>query len=272
VLVGAESDIYVYEAAGASVCGGVAYEALPNQPDGTIGLADLRRGFPDDPDDPQFALPALICLEDTQNRCGGAVLPFSYLADVRRLADERHVPIHLDGARLFNAAVADGVPAAEIARYADSIQFCLSKGLSAPIGSIVAGSGEFITEVRRVRKMLGGGMRQAGVIAAAGIVALEQVHRLAEDHANARLLADSLADVPGIELNPAEVRTNIVFFRVTDPRYTWQSFVAILHARGLALAELGRGRLRAVTHSGVRTEDIVKAIEIIRGVLAEGPA
>jgi threonine aldolase len=120
--------------------------------------------------------------------------------------------------------------------------------------------------------MLGGGMRQAGVIAAAGIVALEQVHRLAEDHANARLLADSLADVPGIELNPAEVRTNIVFFRVTDPRYTWQSFVAILHARGLALAELGRGRLRAVTHSGVRTEDIVKAIEIIRGVLAEGPA
>ncbi|KAA2254644.1 low-specificity L-threonine aldolase [Solihabitans fulvus] len=271
-LVGAESDIYVYEAAGASVCGGVAYEPLPNQPDGTIELADLRRGFPDDPDDPQFALPALICLENTQNRCGGAVLPFHYLAEVRRFADERGVPVHLDGARLFNAAVALGVPASEIARYADSVQFCLSKGLSAPIGSIAAGTRDFVTSVRRVRKMLGGGMRQAGVIAAAGIVALGEVDRLAEDHANARLLADGLADVPGIEIDPSSVRTNILMFRVKDPRFTWQSFVDSTRVRGLSIAELGHGRLRAVTHAGVSAADVTKAVEIVRATLATGPA
>ena len=271
-LVGADSDIYVYEAAGASVCGGVAYEPLPNQADGTIELADLGRGFPDDPDDPQFALPALICLEDTQNRCGGAVLSLAYLAQVRRFAEDRGVALHLDGARLFNAAVALGVPAARIAGHADSVQFCLSKGLSAPIGSIVAGTAEFITGVRRVRKMLGGGMRQAGVIAAAGIVALGHVDRLAEDHANARLLADALAEVAGIAIDPGTVRTNIVMFRVVDPRFTVKSFVDESRARGLSIAELGRGRLRAVTHSGVRSEDVTKAVEIISAILAEGPA
>lgn len=217
ILVGAESDIYVYEAHGASVVGGIGYEPLPNQADGRILLTDLAAGFPPDPEDPQFALPGLICLENTQNRCGGVVLPSEYLAEVRAFADGHGLPVHMDGARIFNAAVAAGTPVSEITRYADSVQFCLSKGLSAPIGSIVAGSAEFIRGVRRVRKMLGGGMRQAGIIAAAGLVALEETDRLAEDHANARLLAEGLAGVAGIELDPAVVQTNIVMFRVTDP-------------------------------------------------------
>jgi len=269
ILVGAESDIYVYEAGGAAVCGGVIYEPIPNRPDGGLDVSDLARAFPDDPDDPQFALPSLICLENTQNRCGGVVLALDHLAEVRRFADARGIPVHLDGARLFNAAVAMGRPAAEIARYADSVQFCLSKGLSAPIGSILAGGADFITAARRVRKMLGGGMRQAGIIAAAGLVALSDVSRLHDDHVHARRLADGLADIAGIAVEPGAVQTNIVMFRVTDPRFTWPVFVAAARSRGLALAELGHGRIRAVTHSGVSERDVDAAVDIVRRVLAD---
>ncbi|MGW6905274.1 GntG family PLP-dependent aldolase [Streptomyces sp. NPDC054940] len=270
MLVGAESDIYIYEAAGATVCGAVMYEPVPHQTDGTLALADLERGFPDDPTDEQFALPSLICLENTQNRCGGVALPQSYLREVREFATARDVPVHLDGARLFNAATALGVKAAEIAQYADSVQFCLSKGLSAPIGSMVAGDEEFVRKVRRVRKMLGGGMRQAGVIAAAGLMALDNIGRLHEDHAHARRLAEGLAGVDGIDIDPGAVQTNIVMFRVTDTRFTWQTFVEAVGRHGLALAELGHGRLRAVTHSGVRAQDVDEAVAIIRRVLTNG--
>lgn len=270
ILVGAESDIYIYEAAGATVCGGIMYEPIPTQPDGRLLLSDLVKGFPDDADDPQFALPALICLENTHNRCGGRILALCYLADVRRFADERGLPVHLDGARIFNAAVASGLPVAEIAGYADSVQFCLSKGLSAPIGSIVVGRTAFIDRVRRIRKMLGGGMRQAGVIAAAGIVGINSASRLVEDHANARRLASGLAELAGVEIEPAAVQTNIVMFRITDDRFTWQTFVDSARVQGLAVAEAGHGRIRAVTHSGVDEKDIDRAVSIIRDVLRKG--
>ncbi|MFI5799706.1 low-specificity L-threonine aldolase [Streptomyces sp. NPDC051677] len=271
ILVGDETDIYIYEAGGASVCGGAVYEPLPNQPDGRLLPSDLERGFPDDPDDPQFALPAVICLENTHNRCGGVVLPPEYTREVKDFADARGVPVHLDGARLFNAAVALGVPAAEVARDADSVQFCLSKGLGAPIGSMLAGGTDFVRQARRFRKMLGGGMRQAGVIAAAGLLALSDTERLAEDHDNARHLALGLADTDGISTDPKDVQTNIVMFRVTDPRFTWQTFVHAAAAQGLALAELGHGRLRAVTHRDVGRADIDAAVRIVRRVLAQGP-
>ncbi|NUT45953.1 MAG: threonine aldolase [Saccharothrix sp.] len=271
VLVGDESDIHIYEAGGASVLGGVVYEPVRTGADGTLALRDLERGFPDDPDDPQFALPALICLENTHNRAGGKVLPAAYLADVRRFADERGVAVHLDGARIFNAAVASGVPVARIAEHADSAQFCLSKGLGAPIGSVVVGPADFVTEVRRLRKMLGGGMRQAGVIAAAGILAITTHDRLAEDHANARRLAEGLSTLDGVEVDPAEVETNIVMFRVTDPRFTWRSFVAAAAAEGVAVGELGHGRIRAVTHSGVTARDVDRAVDVVRDVLKRGP-
>lgn len=271
VLVGRETDIYVYEAGGASVCGGIVYEPIPNEPDGCLQAGALEEALAVDAEDPQFSLPALICLESPHNRCGGAILPLSYLQAVKEVARAHGLPVHLDGARLFNAAVALGVEPARITEHVDSLQFCLSKGLSAPIGSMVAGSREFIREVHRLRKMLGGGMRQAGIIAAAGIVALEQmVDRLAEDHANARRLAKGLAGLPGIAL-ASEPVINLVFFRVVDARFSWQSFVEAARRRGLNLGELGHGRIRAATHSGISEADVDAALEIIREVLRAGP-
>jgi len=269
-LVGAESDIYLYEAAGASVCGGIGYEPIANQPDGTLALGDLDAGFPEDAADLQFALPALVCLENTQNRCGGVILPQAYQAEVAELARFRGVPVHLDGARIFNAASGLGVSAAEVARYADSVQFCLSKGLRAPIGSVVAGAGDFVAAVRRIRKMLGGGMRQAGVVAAAGIVALEEMtDRLTEDHVLARRLADGLAAIGDIEVAP--VQTNIVLFRVTGEGFSPVSFVAAARQAGVAVGEFGHGRIRAVTHADVTAADIDQALDVIERLVTHGP-
>ncbi|MFE2422760.1 GntG family PLP-dependent aldolase [Streptomyces hokutonensis] len=265
-LAGAESDIYVYEAGGASYCGGVIVEPVVNRADGTMTLADIEAAFPEDPEDPQFALPALLCVENPQNRCGGRVLSLEYLAEVRALAQARGVAVHLDGARLFNAALVLGVPVHVIAGYADSVQFCLSKGLSAPVGSMVAGSSEFVRSVRRIRKMLGGGMRQAGVLAAAGLVALrEMTLRLGDDHATARRLAEGLAALPGVVVEPVE--TNMVFFRVDAPGLTQARFIEQAWEQGVRLAELGRGRIRAVTHAGVDDADADHALAVFRNIL-----
>jgi threonine aldolase len=265
-IVGDESDIYVYEGGGASVCGGVVYHPVRNQPDGTLDLAEVAAAFPPDPEDPQYPTPALLCLENPQNHSGGHVLPMSYLEETAALTLERGIALHMDGARLFNAALVLGIDAAGIARYADSVQFCLSKGLGAPVGSMVVGRREFVTRVRWVRKMLGGGMRQAGVLAAAGIVALKSRSRLRDDHATARRLADGLAGIPGIEVEPAEPRINIVYFRV--PGQPVGNFLAAAAARGVSLAELGPGRIRAVTHVGVTAADIEHTLDVARSITA----
>ncbi|MFD0424278.1 GntG family PLP-dependent aldolase [Streptomyces parvus] len=268
VLVGDESDIYLYEAGGASVCGGLVYEPIPTRPDGTLALDDLAAAFPPDPDDPQFALPGLICVENTHNRMGGRVLSQAYLAELKAFAAVHGVPVHMDGARIFNAAVASGLPAEEIAAHADSVQFCLSKGLSAPIGSILAGSAEFIGKARRVRKMLGGGMRQAGVFAAAGTVALtDMVDRLAEDHRLAARFAAGLAEVDGIDVAPGSVTTNIVLFRVTAEGLDAARFLENARQRGLAMGEFGHGRIRAVTHRGLGPADVPAAVAIVADVV-----
>lgn len=272
ILVGNESDIFLYEAGGASICGGLIYEPIPTQADGQLLLHDLEKRLVDVPDDPQFALPALICLENTHNRCGGTVLPLEYLAQVAQFAHGKGLPIHMDGARIFNAAVASGVDPAQIARYADSIQFCLSKGLAAPIGSIVVGDPTFINTVRRIRKMLGGGMRQAGIIAAAGIVALEQmIDRLQIDHHNAHRFAQGLTNIKGVAVDLSTVQTNIVIFRLSDERFTWQTFLSSISQRQLALGEFGYGRIRAVFHYGISEQDVDHALEIIADVLLRGP-
>ncbi|MDX6282785.1 MAG: threonine aldolase [Kribbellaceae bacterium] len=264
VLVGSESDIYLYEAGGASVCGGIMYDPIPTQPDGTLGLDDLAAGFPLDPDDSQFALPGLICVENTHNRMGGRVLDDTYLAQLKRFAAARGVPVHMDGARIFNAAVASGVGAESIAGHADSVQFCLSKGLSAPIGSILAGDAGFIEKARRIRKMLGGGMRQAGIFAAAGLVALTTMtDRLAEDHALALQLAEGLADLDTIDVNPAEVTTNIVLFRLKPGTMDVPDFLQAASRHGLSLTEFGHNRIRAVTHRGLTPTDISDALTIV---------
>lgn len=268
VLVGDESDIYIYEAGGASVCGGIMYHPIKTQPDGRLLLSDLEAAFPIDETDPQFALPALICLENTHNRCGGKVLPLLYLREVKEFAMQKNIPIHMDGARIFNAAVNLGIDIKNITQYADSLQFCLSKGLSAPIGSMVAGKHKYIEQVRRIRKMLGGGMRQVGIIAAPAIVALQKMSlRLHEDHNRAKKLANGLANINGIELDSSEVQTNIVMFRVIDPNYDWAKFLHEAKEQGVILSEMGYGRIRAVIHRHITDEDIERTIQIIESLL-----
>lgn len=191
-----------------------------------------------------------------------------HLAEIADFARRNNLAVHLDGARIFNAAVALGTTAASLTRHVDSVQFCLSKGLSAPIGSMVAGSAELVTRVRRVRKMLGGGMRQAGIIAAAGVVALDtMIDRLAVDHAHAALLADELAAVPGIVVDPIRVRTNMVRFQVLDPVLPHPRLIELAQEQGVRLAELGRGRIRAVTHRGVEAADVTYAVSVIAGIV-----
>jgi threonine aldolase len=270
-IVGEESDIYVYEAGGASVCGGVVFHPVPQQPDGTLALDAVAAAFPADPGDPQFALPRLLCLENPQNQAGAKVLPLSYLAEAAALAAEREIALHLDGARIFNAALACGVPASEIARHADSVQFCLSKGLGAPVGSMAVGTAEFVGGVRRVRKMLGGGMRQCGVLAAAGLVALAERDRLAEDHELARRFAAGLARIPGIAVDTADVSTNMVFFRIVDPAWDNRRFLAECSAAGIGLAELAHGQIRSVTHRGVDAVAIDHALAVIGAILRDHP-
>jgi threonine aldolase len=265
VFVGRESDIYVYEAHGVSVCSGVALDPIDTV-GGILDETQLARAMPEDPDDPQFSPPAVLCVENTANRAGGVPLSPEDLAGALGFARANGLAVHLDGARIFNAAVALGTTAATLAAGADSAQFCLSKGLGAPVGSMVTGSAEFVGRVRRVRKMLGGGMRQAGVLAAAGLVALESmVDRLAEDHANAARLAAGLADVPGVIVEPVPLRTNMVMFHTAELPHA--QLIAGCAERGVRLAELGHGQLRAVTHHGVREADVDRAVETVAAVL-----
>jgi threonine aldolase len=205
----------------------------------------------------------LICLENTHNRAGGTCYPLPVLQDIHELAKQRKIAIHMDGARLFNAAIAQKTTAREIASYADSIQFCVSKGLCAPVGSLLVGKRDFIERARRYRKMLGGGMRQAGVLAAAGIVALTQmVDRLAEDHDNAAYLAEAIAN-RGFGLDLTTVETNIVIFDVSPLSLPIEQFVADLNARGVKANQFGAAKVRMVTHHGISREDVEYAISVL---------
>lgn len=266
-IVGSESHIFNYEAGGAAALGGIVYQTVPNLPDGRLDPAALQAILAW-PDDPHHAPAGVICLENTHNRCGGAVLTPDYLAEVHTLARQHGLPLHLDGARVFNAAVALNIDVQELTRHVDTVQFCLSKGLAAPVGSIVAGSRPFINQVRRVRKMLGGGMRQAGIIAAAGCVALnEMIPRLAEDQANARLLAAELAQMPGIILDVNRVHTNIVIFELSETAPTVKQFLAALQEQGILMGGFGGRYVRAVTHYGISSDDVHGAIAAVREAL-----
>ena len=269
-IMGDESDLYLYEAGGGSVLGGVGYQPVPNRADGTLDPAGLAAAFPADPDDPQFALPALICLENTQNRCGG--VPLSPGVPGRdRVAGPRPTAwaVHLDGARLFNAALALGVRRRELAAAADTVQFCLSKGLSAPVGSMLAGSAELVGRARRLRKMLGGGMRQAGVAGRGRDRRAGGDDRPVGRGPRARAPAGRRGwpGCPGSSWTRPTVVTNIVLFRVRDPRWSPESLVPALGAAGVAVAEFGHGRIRAVTHAGVSGADVDRVVEITAEVL-----
>ncbi|MGD8794029.1 MAG: low-specificity L-threonine aldolase [Anaerolineae bacterium] len=267
-IMGHMAHTFLFEAGSSAAVGGIHPRTLKNQPDGTLRLSEIKTAIRD-PHNPHFPRTRLICLENTHNRCGGAILPPAYMAEIRALADEHKLAIHLDGARIFNAAVALDVPPAELARDADSVSFCLSKGLSAPVGSLVCGSVEFVREAHRQRKMLGGGMRQAGVLAAAGIVALEtMIPRLAEDHHNTRRLAKNLSQIPGILLDPEQFQTNIIFFEL-QAAITPAEFLAGLSKRNIKVGAVGGQRFRAVTHYGIEAKDTDDAATAIRRLVAE---
>ncbi len=270
VILGNESHIVVYEAGAAAVFGGLIYRTVPTTRFGELPVKDVEAGIRGP--NVHFPPTGLICLENTHNRCGGTVITPEYMAQVRAVADRHHLPIHLDGARIFNAALALGVQPRGIAQYADSVMFCLSKGLSAPIGSLICGKADFIQRALRMRKMAGGGMRQVGVIAAAGIVALtEMVDRLAEDHDNARRLAEGLANIPSIVVDMETVQTNMVLFYSDNPRWTTDSLTNALVQVGVLVTSMGRTQIRAVAHYGISTADVDEAVRRTAEVVKKGP-
>ena len=266
VILGDQSHIFFYEQGGSSALGGIHPRTVPNQPDGKLALPDIEVAVRTD--DIHFPRTSLIVLENTHNRCNGTPLDTDYMHSVGEIARRYGLKVHVDGARLFNAEVALGVEARDLVAEADSVSICLSKGLAAPVGSVVSGTNDFISEARRVRKLLGGGMRQAGVLAAAGIVALtEMVDRLEDDHINSRRLAEGLVDVDGLSIDPNRVKTNIVYFEVTRSGMTSQLVAAKLDSRGVRLLPAGPNRLRAVTNYHITSDDIDYALGVFLKVM-----
>ena len=255
IILGSQSHSFYFEQGGSAAVGGIHPRTVVNQPDGRLAPEDIQAAIRDD--NIHYPRTRLIVLENTHNLCNGSPLDTDYMDAVGKIAGDHGLKIHVDGARFFNAATALGVAPADLAARADSVSFCLSKGLAAPVGSMVCGSREFVNEARRARKLVGGGMRQAGVLAAAGIVALTRmVERLADDHANARKLAEGLASTAGIAIDPAQIKTNIVFFDLTRRDMTAQQLVAQLDSEGVKMLPVGPLRLRAVTHYHITSEDI----------------
>lgn len=266
IIVGAEAHIYYYEQGGLARLAGVL-PRLADDRDGLMRTGEIERLLR--PADLHFPATSLICLENTHNRGGGVIMAPEQMREVYELAKTRDLAVHLDGARIFNAAVASGFTVKEFTRYADSVMFCLSKGLSAPVGSLLAGSRSFIDRARRVRKLLGGGMRQAGILAAAGIVALEtMVDRLAEDHANARRLAGGLSRIAGIDVDLKRVQTNIVVFRLTDERLNEDEFLARLREREILAGSFGRRLVRMVTNRHIKAGDVDTVLGAVAEIMA----
>lgn len=266
IILGDQAHTYYYEQGGCAALGGIHPRSIPNQADGTLDVEDIEAAVR--PDNVHFPRSRLIALENTHNRCGGYPLNAEYLRAVRAIADRHGLKVHVDGARMFNAAVALKTEVSSLAADADSVTFCLSKGLAAPVGSVVCGTRAFIAEARRARKVLGGGMRQAGVLAAAGIVALtEMVDRLADDHANARCLALGLCRCPGVRIDPEKVHTNIAYLDVRHERLTAQDLVARLHEAGVRVLATGPKQVRAVTHYHITADDIDYALHVFQRIL-----
>jgi threonine aldolase len=248
-IVGQTAHCYRSEGGGAAVLGSIQPQPLDFEPDGTLNLVKVEAAIK--PDNVHYARTRLLCLENTQ---AGKVLPLDYLAKAHSLAKAHNLALHLDGARVFNAAVKLGADVKEITQHFDSVSCCLSKGLAAPVGSVLCGSRDFIKTARRLRKIVGGGMRQAGILAAAGIIALtDMVERMSDDHENARRLAEGLVKIPGFNINMETVQTNMVFFKLADPLVG--KFGPYMAERGIMIGD-NPTSIRAVTHYGIEAEDI----------------
>jgi threonine aldolase len=268
-ILGNKAHTFLYEAGGISALGGVHSCQIPNQPDGTLPLKDIQSAIRSN--DAHQPISRLVVLENTHNRCGGVSLSAEYTRAVGELAHANGLFLHLDGARIFNAAADQGVPARELAEPADSVTFCLSKGLCAPVGSVLCGSAEFIAKAHRLRKQLGGGMRQAGVLAAAGIIALEtMVDRLSEDHRRARNLAQGLSFLPWLVLDPGTPQTNMIFMSVADNYSVDAKQVAAeLNKLGVKVGVVGQRRFRLVTHFWIDDTSVERALLAFEDVGAQ---
>jgi threonine aldolase len=269
VILGDKAHTFLYEAGGISALGGVHSHQVTNQPDGTLLLDDILAAIR--PNDQHFPVTRLVALENTHNRCGGVVLSREYTREVGQLCKDNNLVLHLDGARVFNAAVSLGVPARELVEPADSVTFCLSKALCAPVGSVLCGSQDFISRAHRIRKQLGGGMRQAGILAAAGIVALESmIDRLAEDHARAKRLAQGLAKIPGIELDPGTPYTNMIFLSLSaEVAWNTKDVADALKKHGVLVGATGSRRFRLVTHYWIDDAGVERAVQAFSQVLGK---
>jgi threonine aldolase len=268
-FLGSHAHTNVYEAGGAAAFGGVVITPIANNEDGELDLVQLREEL-ERPPDAHFAAPSLIALENTHNLCAGNAVDLSHMEAVAALARCHRLPVHLDGARIFNAALAFETSPKRIAQTADSISFCLSKGLACPAGSLLCGSADFIARARRTRKALGGGMRQAGVLAAAGIVALDKmIDRLIEDHQNARALAQGFALIAGIHVRPVKRRTNMVVFDIEGGPIEAAKFAGAMRERGVLIGARGPSAFRAVTHYGISRAEIDRAVAAASEAAAE---
>ncbi|RMG94734.1 MAG: low-specificity L-threonine aldolase [Chloroflexi bacterium] len=267
-IVGEDAHTYRYEAGGMAALGGIMPCPLPTDETGQMDVAAVESAV--SPNDPHFPHTRLILLENSYGAKNGYPLPPTYFQAIRTVAERHQLSIHLDGARLFNAAVAQNIPVTEITRHVDSVSFCLSKGLCAPVGSVLCGTAEFIQRARRIRKILGGGMRQAGVLAAAGIIALNSmIERLSDDHTNARILAEGLARIPGIIIQPERVKTNIIFFELAaEVPMTADEVVNTLRQKAnIWLSATNSRQFRAVTHYWVGQPEVNLLLETLAEIL-----
>lgn len=267
VILGNKAHTFLYEAGGISALGGVHSCQIPNREDGTLDPEDIRAAIR--PDDAHHPITRLVTLENTQNRCGGVALSVEYTRAVGELAHSRGLSLHLDGARIFNAAIALRTPARNLTEPVDSVTFCLSKALCAPVGSVLCGSQDFIRRAHRLRKQLGGGMRQAGILAAAGVVALEtMLDRLAEDHLRAQKLAQGLARLPGMQLDPGTPYTNMVFAGLApDHSLDARQVAKRLAEHGVRVGVVGQRRFRLVTHYWIDDQAVERALAAFAAVL-----
>ncbi|MEE8121988.1 MAG: GntG family PLP-dependent aldolase, partial [Anaerolineales bacterium] len=264
IIIGNRSHTYLYEAGGVSALGGIHTFVVENRDDGTVSHDEIEAAIRTEND--HFPITSLICLENTHNRCGGSVLSVDYTQEVGRVAKEHGLCMHIDGARIFNAAIALGVSPAELVAPADSVTFCLSKGLCAPAGSVICGDEAFIQKAHRARKMLGGGMRQAGVLAAAGVVALEtMVDRLKEDHLRARRLAETLAALPGLSLDYEKPATNMIFLRLdAEAPIAGDECMLRFADKGIKISASRAGQMRLVMHYWVDDEALAQVTEAFK--------
>ena len=267
VILGDQAHTFLYEAGGISSFGGVHSRQLVNQADGTIAIDDIKHAIRKE--DVHFPTTRLICLENTHNRCFGMPLSSDYVNSVAEVAKNNSILVHVDGARIFNAAVSLDTPVRLLTDEIDSVSFCLSKGLSAPAGSLLCGSENFIYRARRNRKALGGGMRQAGILAAAGIVALEKMtERIADDHQNARALAEGISDIKGISIDLDKIQTNIIYFSLDHPKIESSLFLDKMCEKNIHFFELGPSWYRLVTHNGISKDDVSNVVEEFRQLLS----